>query len=145
MLAGSDQAPGAALAGVLAGADVQSLGGDALTEVIAGCERLICWAHANQLAAITVLNTRMGNSVGPLDMGPAQEVNGETHCASEAMSVAVDGVCCFCVRCLDQARSSPLPRHGTGLPFLVRGRLVRKPRSIPPGGPALRCRPHRGP
>ena len=41
VLAGSNQAPGAELAGVLAGVDVQALGGDALTEVIAGCERLI--------------------------------------------------------------------------------------------------------
>ena len=58
------QAPGPALAGVLAAVDLDSLDGDASAEVIAGCERMISWAQARQLAAITVLGSRMAALVG---------------------------------------------------------------------------------
>ena len=58
--------------------DVRSLGGDALTEVIAGCERLISWAHANQLAAITALNTRMAALVDTLPDSPGFKIDAGT-------------------------------------------------------------------
>ena len=63
---------------MLAGVDVRSLGGDALTEVIAGCERLICWAHANQLAAITALEARMAPLVDTLPDGPGFKIDAGT-------------------------------------------------------------------
>ena len=90
VLAGSDQPPGVGLAGVLAGVDVQSLGGDALTEVIAGCERLICWAHANQLAAITALEARMAALVDTLPEGPGFTIDaGELTVAEVAITLTV--------------------------------------------------------
>ena len=66
----ADQAPGPALAGALAAADPESLEGDELAAVIAGCERMISWAHARQLAAITVLGARMRALVERLPEGP---------------------------------------------------------------------------
>ena len=90
MLAGSDRAPGAELAGVLAGVDVHALGGDALAEVIAGCERLISWAQARQLAAITVLEARMGALVAGLPGGPGSAVDAaELTVAEVAIALTV--------------------------------------------------------
>ncbi len=65
-------------------------GGDALTEVIAGCERLISWAHARQLAAITVLGARMGALVGALPAGPGSAIDaGELTVAEVAIALTV--------------------------------------------------------
>ena len=90
VLAGFDQPPGVELAGVLAAVDVDCLDGDALAGVIAGCERLICWAQARQLAAITVLGTRMGALVDTLPDGPGFKINAaELTVAEVAITLTV--------------------------------------------------------
>ena len=90
VLAGVDGAPGPVLAGVLAGVDVDALQGDALAAVIAGCERLMSWAHARQFAAITVLWSRMEALVEELPEGPGFAVDaGALTVAEVAVALTV--------------------------------------------------------
>ena len=90
VLAGCDQAPGVGLAQVLAAVDLRSLDGDALAEVIAGCERMTSWAQARQLAAITALGSRMGELVGGLPAGPGFAVDAaELTVAEVAITLTV--------------------------------------------------------
>ena len=87
---GSNDPPGPGLAAVLAGVDPTALSGDALAEVIAGCERMVSWAQARQLAAITVLGTRMGKLVGSLPAGPGFAVDAaELTVAEVAITLTV--------------------------------------------------------
>ena len=78
------------MAAVLAGVDPTALSGDALAEVIAGCERMVSWAQARQLAAITVLGDRMGALVGSLPAGPGFAVDAtELTVAEVAITLTV--------------------------------------------------------
>ena len=90
--AGCDASPGAALAEALAAVQLTDLDGDDLAEVIAGCERLTSWAQARQLAAISVLRTRMEALVDKLPAGPGFAVNAGALTVSEvAVALTVSG------------------------------------------------------